>query len=449
LHFSLALHQLLELLEDDEDAEDNNGIINIYAVPPTDGADTDEDSDASDDEHQANLNHLGRKMLHTVCEMDKEIPTNSHEDSLTPTVSDDNESEDSDPEMNLPLASLVKRKRPLVTTWRKTSVPNYKINKICFLKPPSKEATGCKTPVNFFHLFFTKNILGEIVRQSNLYALQKNKSLNLTLDEIYVVFGAFLLSGYGKYPNKRLYWSRENDVPNILCESMRLNRFELILRHFHLNDNSAIDKNDRLCKLRPIITELNQNFRFHGGLEEHLSIDESMIPYYGKHYAKQFIRGKPVRFGFKNWALCHSTGYMVAFDIYVGKNADTVKKFGIGGDVVISLMKSANIPSHAGYKLYFDNYFSTLNLFQHLAEEGYCAAATIQENRIKKCPLQSAKQMAKQSRGSYDFQTSNDEDVLVVRWKDNRVCTTITTYSTAEEKSVAVLRKFHTSNVIN
>jgi hypothetical protein len=65
------------------------------------------------------------------------------------------------------------------------------------------------------------------------------------------------------------------------------------------------------------------------------------------------------------------------------------------------------------------------------------AAATIQENRIKKCPLQSAKQVAKQSRGSYDFQTSNDEDVLVVRWKDNRVCTSITTYSTAEEISVA------------
>jgi hypothetical protein len=122
---------------------------------------------------------------------------------------------------------------------------------------------------------------------------------------------------------------------------------------------------------------------------------------------------------------------------YEHMNADTVKKFGIGGDVVISLMKSANIPSHAGYKLYFDNYFSSLNLFQHLAEEGYCAAATIQENRIKKCPLQSAKQVAKQSRGSYDFQTSNDEDVLVVRWKDNRVCTSITTYSTAEEKSVA------------
>ena len=46
-----------------------------------------------------------------------------------------------------------------------------------------------------------------------------------------------------------------------------------------------------------------------------------MIPYYGKHYAKQFIRGKPIRFGFKNWALCTSSGYMMAFDIYVGKQS--------------------------------------------------------------------------------------------------------------------------------
>jgi hypothetical protein len=103
--------------------------------------------------------------------------------------------------------------------------------------------------------------------------------------------------------------------------------------------------------------------------------------------------------------------YMIAFDIYVGKNADTVKKFGIGGDVVISLIKSANIPSHAGYKLYFDNYFSSLNLFQHLAEEGYCAAATIQENIIKKCLCKAPnKWLSNREGGSYDFQTSNDED---------------------------------------
>ncbi|CAI6371246.1 unnamed protein product [Macrosiphum euphorbiae] len=29
------------------------------------------------------------------------------------------------------------------------------------------------------------------------------------------------------------------------------------------------------------------------------SIDESMVPYFGRHGCKQFIRGKPIRFGFK------------------------------------------------------------------------------------------------------------------------------------------------------
>jgi len=35
-----------------------------------------------------------------------------------------------------------------------------------------------------------------------------------------------------------------------------------------------------------------------------------MIPYYGKHYAKQFTRG------FKNCELCANDGYMVTFFKY-------------------------------------------------------------------------------------------------------------------------------------
>ena len=43
-------------------------------------------------------------------------------------------------------------------------------------------------------------------------------------------------------------------------------------------------------------------------MDENVSIDKSMIPYYGKHHAKQFIKGKPIRFGFKCWAICTSKG---------------------------------------------------------------------------------------------------------------------------------------------
>lgn len=73
-------------------------------------------------------------------------------------------------------------------------------------------------------------------------------------------------------------------------------------------------------------------------------IDESMIPYYGKHYAKQYIRGKPIRFGFKNWALISANGCMGQFDIYMGKTAEcTPKGFGVGGDKVLDLLSKANV----------------------------------------------------------------------------------------------------------
>ena len=74
--------------------------------------------------------------------------------------------------------------------------------------------------------------------------MSKNVTLDVIFDEMLVMFGGFLLSGYAKYPNKRLYWSKENDTPSILAEAMPCNRFEIILLHIHFNDNAAIDKED-------------------------------------------------------------------------------------------------------------------------------------------------------------------------------------------------------------
>ena len=49
-----------------------------------------------------------------------------------------------------------------------------------------------------------------------------------------------------------------------------------------------------------------------------LAIDEQMVPYFGRHSAKLFIRGKPIRFGYKNWVLASSDGYPYKFETYTG-----------------------------------------------------------------------------------------------------------------------------------
>lgn len=81
--------------------------------------------------------------------------------------------------------------------------------------------------------------MSKILYETNKYSLQKNSHLNVKIDELYAFLGGLLLSGYAKYPNKRMYWSTKDDVPKLLKNSIRLNRFESILRSFHLNDNRA------------------------------------------------------------------------------------------------------------------------------------------------------------------------------------------------------------------
>jgi hypothetical protein len=68
------------------------------------------------------------------------------------------------------------------------------------------------------------------------------------------------------------------------------------------------------------------------------SIDETMIPYYGRHSTKQFIHGKPIRFGYKVWSLCTSDGCGIHFEPYCGVDTNvTDAGLGQGPNVVLDL----------------------------------------------------------------------------------------------------------------
>ena len=90
--------------------------------------------------------------------------------------------------------------------------------------------------------------------------------------------------------------------------------------NLHLNDNSAINKDDKLFKIRPYIELLNKKFQQSGVHKTNLSIDGQMIPYRRRHSERMFCKGKPIRFGYKAWTLALSDGYVYAFDLYTGKS---------------------------------------------------------------------------------------------------------------------------------
>ena len=203
---------------------------------------------------------------------------------------------------------------------------------------------------------------------------------------------------------------------------MTRDRFDMLVRYVHLCDNASLDESDKFGKVRPLLSLLNERFLLHFLKERNLSIDESMIPYYGRHGAKQFIRGKQIRFGYKMWALTTALGYVLQFEPYQGergRQAPGMNHLGMGGAVVVDLL--SELQKDNAYHLTFDNLFSSLRLVDKLTDMGISSTGTIRANRIEDCPVKDLKQMSKTERGSYDYAYDESNGLIVVRWNDNNI----------------------------
>ena len=105
---------------------------------------------------------------------------------------------------------------------------------------------------------------------------------------------------YHKVPSRKMIWELSGDCRNeFIVENIRRDVLEAVMTIIHFADNADTD-NDQFYKVRPIFENLNKSAQWLLPLSDSLySVDESMVPYYGRHSCKQFIRGKPVRFGYK------------------------------------------------------------------------------------------------------------------------------------------------------
>ncbi|XP_054724350.1 piggyBac transposable element-derived protein 3-like [Uloborus diversus] len=278
------------------------------------------------------------------------------------------------------------------------------------------------SPTSLFELFLNGEIIQLILEQSILYAGQKgDHDFVIDADELKLFFAILLTSGYNVLPRRRMYWENSSDVRNnVISEAMPRCRFEKIMQYLHFADNSNLDKTDKMAKLRPFFNLLNETFLRHMPDEQQLSIDESMVPYFGHHGCKQYIKGKPIRYGYKVWCLNTKLDYLIQFEPYRG--AGTVSNtsgIGMGGAVVMDLI--SELPENKQYDLYFDNLFTSPALIDKLTEKRMGATGTVRKNRIENCPLEEIKSFKKRKRGSYDFR--NAKNLSLVRWNDNSVVT--------------------------
>lgn len=130
--------------------------------------------------------------------------------------------------------------------------------------------------------------------------------------------------------------------------------------------------------------------------EADLSVDDQMVPYFERHFCKIFVRGKPIRFGYKLWCLCSSTGYLFNCIPYAGSANNYNKEVGLGSDVVLRLL--GNIEFSDRHTLYFDDFFTSYYLMCLLTKRKLCAE------------LKTGKSL---ERGDHDFQFDSKNKILI------------------------------------
>ena len=279
-----TIQQAVDLITEMEDEEiEEADVIDIVELPP-ETVDHVSDTEEIDDEDltmEPNLRDAAGK-----------LEVHFHGDTYR-SVDDSN------------VAGVGKPRRKSVAEWMMNETPP--VSELQIFDNSDMISNLCsvlldKDPYDIF-VMLTKNVFEIICKETIRYARQKNDNNFECSEEDLKLFSAVLiLSGHRTYPRQTLYWSTD---PNFECSFVRnsitKNRFKEIKKYLHFNNNDAIPENcqDRCYKIRPLLDIFNENFQQFGYFGSRYSVDEKIVEYFGKHPMKQYIRGKPIRFGFK------------------------------------------------------------------------------------------------------------------------------------------------------
>ena len=220
--------------------------------------------------------------------------------------------------------------------------------------------------------------------ESERYAAQNGRQFQISEEELFNFLGVNLLMGINKLPTTKSYWSVDEGLGNSLIQkAMKRARFLEILQNIHFADNhkelppEESEEYDRAWKLSPLFYHQGKCFQDMLQPEAHQSTDEHMCKFKGKRIMRQYMKNKPIKWGFKFWFRCGAkSGCLYEFDMYLRKKGNT--EFGLGESVVLSLCQKLK-DTHCF--VFFDNFFTSPVLLIKLLEMGIYAIGTVRTNR--------------------------------------------------------------------
>ena len=113
----------------------------------------------------------------------------------------------------------------------------------------------------------------------------------MTIKKLKSFIAILVLNGYNQLPRQEMYWKRMEDNLNRMVTALMIkHKFEESKQFLHLADSKSLDKTDRFANVRLLFDAVNKQSVAYYKSEQHLRVDKSMLPYFGKHGAKQLYR---------------------------------------------------------------------------------------------------------------------------------------------------------------
>ncbi|XP_067940667.1 piggyBac transposable element-derived protein 3-like [Watersipora subatra] len=289
------------------------------------------------------------------------------------------------------------------------------------------------TPLEYFRRFISTELIDNIVQQTNIYSVQKTgTSVQTDHKKIEKILGVYFHMGLVRMSSVRQYWEIETSHPPFSTAIGR-NRFRDLLTKLHVVNNLTVsDENkqkNKLWKVQPWLESFRENC-LKLTPEENVSIDEMMCEFRGKtNPIQQYIKGKPHPWGFKIWGRADPAGILYDFDVYQGGTGQR-SALGQGADVVLKLTESLKYNSN--YKIFADNFFTSLGLITALNDRGMRYTGTVRKNRMGQCTLLQEKGLKKKGRGTIDYRVDQNHKIIAVRWYDNRAVSLLSSVTGVE-----------------
>jgi hypothetical protein len=350
--------QIIEPIEDNPES-----VQDIYIEPPDPAVLSDEDS--GDEDTGGLIDNLSGNQLRARAEV---VYNDVHR--LGADREEKDEEEAADGEVDAAVQQSKLKKRPVQAPKRLYKfIKNGDVSGIVL---PYQEQNYSMyrvfSPIELFDLFLPNEFFEHLDIETNKYAAFKNEvGFVVTLNKMKVFIAILILCGFCVLPSKISFWDSGNDLRNkMVYNAMRKNRLCKIMQFIHCSDNTQPNFDDKMWKLRPLIEifkEINKNLLI---IDGYFSYDEAMVAYYGKHSCKQFIRGKPIRFGYKIWRLNDVCGFLVDFDIYQGtmpgRNEEFEKQYGKCTAPLLTFIDQLPVDfKQLHLSFYFDNLLPLFN----------------------------------------------------------------------------------------